>query len=306
MPRPYDLSSMTALISFEAAARHRSFKRAAAEINVTPAAVSHQIKALEADLGCTLFTRQHRGVDLTEKGAFLLVALQRGFETISASVAQLRNVPQSVDVTIRATTAVSALWLTPKLTAFWKSHPTISVAQIVNDVSPPGGAPVGRDDLSIGYLEPGATDGWHILFRDRILALGTPGFAQKHGIRSARDLIHAPLVHLSGDDNPWTGWPDWFATLGLAAPATRGFLVNNHMIALQAAEDDVGAVLAWEGLMQGALKQGRLTPLVPESIPSKTPFCLKVPPGLRGKARLFADWLIANAAGDDALAPHIR
>lgn len=202
MPRPYDLSPMTALISFEAAARHRSFKRAAAEINVTPAAVSHQIKALEADLGCALFIRQHRGVELTEKGAFLLVALQRGFETISASIAQLRNVPQSVDVTIRATTAVSALWLTPKLTAFWKSHPTISVAQIVNDLRPYAGtstgASAGRDDLSIGYMEPEpGVDGWHILFRDRILALGTRGFAQKHGIRSARDLVRTPLVHLS-------------------------------------------------------------------------------------------------------------
>jgi len=290
---------MTALISFEAAARHRSFKLAAVEINVTPAAVSHQIKALEADLGCALFTRQHRGVELTEKGAFLLVALQRGFEIISASVAQLRNVPQSVDVTIRATTAVSALWLTPKLTAFWKSHPTISVAQIVNDVSLPGGPAVGsaggRDDLSIGYMEPGSSEGWNILFRDRILALGTPAFAHKYGIRAAQDLIRAPLVHLSGDENPWTGWADWFATLGLSAPAQRGFFVNNHMIALQTAEDDVGAVLAWEGLMQGVLRRGSLINLVPESIPSKTPFCLRVRPGLSGKARLFADWLIANA-----------
>ncbi|TGT51825.1 LysR family transcriptional regulator, partial [Mesorhizobium sp. M2E.F.Ca.ET.166.01.1.1] len=78
MPRPYDLPSMTALICFEAAARNESFKTAARELNVTPAAVSHQIKALESDLKCDLFLRRSRGVELTEKGAFLFVALQRG------------------------------------------------------------------------------------------------------------------------------------------------------------------------------------------------------------------------------------
>lgn len=108
--------------------------------------------------------------------------------------------------------------------------------------------------------------------------------------------MRAPLVHQIGDDNPWTGWPDWFTTLGLAAPVLRRFFVNNHMIALQAAEDDIGAVLAWEGLMRGVLGRGCLINLVPESVPSKTPFCLRVRPGLSGRARLFADWLIANAA----------
>ena len=78
--RPYDLSSINALICFEAAARNLSFKTAAQEMNVTPAAISHQIKALETDLGISLFTRRNRGVELTEKGAYLLFALQRGFK----------------------------------------------------------------------------------------------------------------------------------------------------------------------------------------------------------------------------------
>src|SRR5690606_1933325 len=115
---------------------------------------SHQIKALEEDLGCALFLRRHRGVGLTEKGAFLLVALQRGFEGISAAVTHLRERPQAVDVTIRATTAVSALWLTPKITTFWKTHPSITVAQIVSDVEPAAG----RHDMTIGYMAP-ARDG---------------------------------------------------------------------------------------------------------------------------------------------------
>src|SRR5262245_22939938 len=80
--RTYDLPATNALVSFEAAARHGGFKNAATELNVTPAAVSHQIKALEIDLGCSLFLRRSRGVELTEKGAFLFVAIRRGFEAI--------------------------------------------------------------------------------------------------------------------------------------------------------------------------------------------------------------------------------
>ncbi|MEJ2714520.1 MAG: LysR family transcriptional regulator [Acidihalobacter sp.] len=141
---------MTALTCFEAAARNVSFKKAAEEMSVTPAAVSHQIKALETDLECSLFRRHHRGVELTEKGAFLFVAIQRGFETISDAVAELRERPETVDVTIRSSTAVSSLWLTPKISAFWKIHPSITVSQIVSDV--PGMHC--RCDLSIHYGDP--------------------------------------------------------------------------------------------------------------------------------------------------------
>lgn len=292
MERPYDLSSMTALICFEAAARHISFKLAAREINVTPAAVSHQIKALEDDLGCTLFNRKHRGVELTEKGAYLFVALQRGFEIVSGAVTELRERPQAVDVTIRATTAVSALWLTPKITAFWKSHPTITVAQSVSDVEHPGG----RYDLSIGYtLGPVGDDEYHMLFRDRIFAFGTRKFLEQFNIESSADLLHAPLIHLSNDENAWTGWKDWLGALGQPAPQGRSFFVNNHMIALQTAEDDVGAVLGWEGLMGGLMRQKRLVTLVPDSIPSSVPFCLRIKPRASNKARVFANWLLENA-----------
>ncbi|KRW93902.1 LysR family transcriptional regulator [Paracoccus sp. MKU1] len=288
MPRPYDFSSMTALICFEAAARNAGFKAAAQELNVTPAAISHQIKALERDLGCAVFLRRHRGVELTEKGAFLLVAVQRGFETISDTVSRLRDRPDAVDVTIRTTTAVSALWLTPKITAFWKIHPGITVSQIVSDV--PGSA--GRHDIGIGYAVPGDDGGeWREIFRDRILAYGTPSFAREHGIAGVGDLLRAPLIHMN-DDNAWTSWADWFRELGHPPPFGRSLFVNNHMIALQAAEDDVGAVLGWEGLMARILQGGRLVSLVPESIPSPAAFSLRLSPRASARARLFADWLV--------------
>src|SRR5690554_3383497 len=104
---------MSALVAFEAAARHVGFKAAARELNVTPAAISHQVKALETELRCQLFHRNHRGVELTETGAYLLVALQRGFEAMGDAVDQLRRRSNRASVTIAVTTAVSSLWLTP-------------------------------------------------------------------------------------------------------------------------------------------------------------------------------------------------
>lgn len=292
MARPYDLSSMTALICFEAAARNTGFKRAAAEMNVTPAAISHQIKALETDLGCALFLRRSRGVELTEKGAFLFLAIQRGFEAISEAITQIRDRPETVDVTVRATTAVSALWLTPKISAFWKSHPAITVAQVVSDV--PGTAV--RADLSIHYGEP-AEDGFEYreLFRDRIVALGAPGFAAEHGISRVEDLLRAPLIHVSSEAMNWTTWDEWFQALGRPVPKGRSFTVNNYMIAVQAAQDDVGAVLGWDGLVGPLIASGRLVELVGESIASPLGFHLTIHPRASAKARLFADWLVKAA-----------
>lgn len=292
MPSPYDFSSMTALICFEAAARNVSFKKAAQEMNVTPAAISHQIKALEADLGCTLFRRHHRGVELTEKGAFLFITVQRGFEAVSDAVSRIRDHPETVDVTIGTTTAFSSLWLTPKISAFWKIHPAITVSQIVSDVP---GMP-GRCDLSIDYGNPQENDvEYRKLFQDRIVALGTPFFASEYGIARIEDLLGAPLIHSSSKETGWTTWDDWFAALEYPAPKGRSFFVNNYMIALQAAQDDVGAVLGWDGLVGNLIQEGRLIRLVPESIPSPVAFHLKVHPRASAKARLFADWLVTSA-----------
>jgi len=295
MKRPYDLSSMTALICFEAAARHASFKNAAQELNVTPAAVSHQIKALEADLGSALFLRLHRGVALTEKGAYLLIAIQRGLEGISDAITRMRDRRDAVDVTIRTTTAISALWLTPRISAFWKIHPAVTVSQIVSDVPDRSR----RQDISIRYGLP-LDDGheWHQLFHDRIIAAGTPRFRAEHRITTVDDLAHAPLVHVHNEDNDWTNWRGWFTELERPEPHGRGLFVNNYMIALQSALDDVGAVLGWDGLISDMLRDGRLVSLTPQSVPSPVAFYLTIHPRASDQARLFADWLRAGGAKD--------
>ncbi|WP_342773817.1 LysR substrate-binding domain-containing protein [Histidinibacterium lentulum] len=279
---------MTSLVCFEAAARNLSFKAAAAELNGTPAAVSHQIKSLEREIADRLFRRQHRGVELTETGAILFVALQRGFEGISETVAAIRARRPEEEVVIQATTAMSAFWLTPRISGFWQSHPEIVVSQIVSDT----GIASESADLVIHYGQmPDDGGDYRVLFHDRIMALGSPTYAGARRIRGVADLLEQPLIHVTAEDRGWTGWADWFAALGHGAPTGRRHPVNNYMIALQMAQDGVGAVLGWDGLVGPLLEGGQLVQLVPETVASPHPFFLKLHPRASHNARVFCDWL---------------
>ncbi|MCC5983173.1 MAG: LysR family transcriptional regulator [Rhodobacteraceae bacterium] len=283
---------MSALLAFEAAARHVSFTRAARELNVTPAAVSHQVKALEAELQCRLFHRHHRGVTLTETGAYLLVALQRGFEGMADATRQLRRRATRASVTIGVTTAVSALWLTPKLAQFWRTHGDVSVAQIVSDS---GEAPA-ECDLSIRYgVPPRDRPECRVLFRDRLMALASPGFAAAHPVASVSELAALPLIHFDTHVAGWTDWAGWFGALGHDGPLRHGHRVNNYLIALQAARDDMGAVLGWVGLARSYLEAGQLVPLLPHRIEPQEDFHVTLHAQGSTRARLVYDWLVESA-----------
>jgi DNA-binding transcriptional LysR family regulator len=289
--KPYDLPSLGDLACFEAAARNLSFKQASAELNVTPAAVSHRIKALERDLDQPLFNRHYRGVELTESGALLFVALQRGFETISDCVARIRNHQAHMGASISATTAMSGLWLTPRLGAFWKTHPGVAISQLIQDQGKAHGV-----DLSIHYGDPSAEEGeTRVLFHDRILAMGSEQFAETWKIETIDDLLSVPLIHTQSGINPYTEWPDWFANFDRPAPSGPGFYLNNYLISLQAAEDHIGAVLGWEGLLGGYLRSGRLVRLTPETMESPHSFYLRIHGRASANARLFAEWLAKPA-----------
>lgn len=290
--RPYDLPPLSGLVAFEAAARHVGFKPAAQELNVTPAAISHQVKALEAELRCQLFHRHHRGVELTQTGAYLLVALQRGFETMGDAVDQLRQRSKRASVTIKVTTAVSSLWLTPKLAQFWKAHGDVSVAQIVEDTD----RSTAECDLSIHYGDISREKGTcSVLFHDEIMALGSPQFAAAHKVSCADDLAKLPLIHFEAAGAGWTDWQDWFQALGYSGPVKTSHSVNNYVIALQAARDDMGAVLGWVGLTKSYLQAGELVPLLPNHAETSEDFYVKLHPHASDKARLVYDWLLKSA-----------
>jgi DNA-binding transcriptional LysR family regulator len=286
---------MGALVAFEAAARNNGYKGAARELNVTPGAISYQIKALEAELHLLLFRRHHRGVELTDTGAHLLVALQRGFEAMAEAVEQLtRRAQRGSSVRIRVTTAVSSLWLTPKLAQFWKSYGDVSVAQIVDDTDE-----FATDcDLSIHYGNMARDTGTcSVLFHDRLMALGSPRFAEAHRIDRAEDLAKLALVHFESSVVGWADWQDWFRALGYTGPVNDSHRVNNYVIALQAARDDMGAVLGWVGLTRPYIESGELVPLLPDQVETVEDFYVKLHPHASDRARLVFDWLLERRDG---------
>lgn len=282
---------MRALISFESAARRESFKAAAVELNVTPAAISHQIKALERDLKTTLFQRQHRRVELTEKGAYLLVAIQGGLEQVSQAIDQLKSSHNRSAVIIHSTTAVSSLWLTPRLAEFWKSNGDISVSQVVSD----NDRNVMACDLSIHYGDM-STDPADCtrLFNDRISILASPEFAEKHPISSIADLASVPLIQLGTAESYWTSWEQWAEALGYSGPLQKSHFVNNYIIALQAARDGMGAVLGWEGLTADLMARKTLVRLLPDTLMSPLDFYVARHNHDSGQVDRVVKWLSAT------------
>lgn len=291
--RPYQFPSLKALAAFEAAARHLSFRDAAQEINVTPGAISHQVKALEKELGRPLFLRANRGVALTSQGERLFAALRKGFSDISAVWEELSPDAANRAVTICATTAVSSLWLTRRLVQFWQTYPKIAVNQkVTDDPSADEGY-----DLLIAYGEVHHTHAARTeLFRDTLVPLCSPAFAQVHTPPDLAGLAALPLIHLDASDARWTTWRRWFDQLGHAGPISDGPRMNNYISALQAAQEGAGLVLGWQRLVQPLLASGQLVAFTQYQQPSPEAFHLfsKEEPALTPDMRTLRTWLISH------------
>lgn len=297
--RIYNLPPLTTLSVFEAAARHLSFKNAAAELNVTPAAVSHQIKTLEDHLGAPLFLRRHRGVDLTEEGSRLFATLAESFVRLSHTLREIRQRSEDARVTIGTTSAVASLWTTKILADFWREHPGVTVDQLVSDTS---FGDAGELDMFIRY-GPEANPLWdqHPLYQDTLVPLASPEIARSLQSPSLEELAAQRLIYLESHDQSWTRWTDWFEALNCRLPQQRALRVNNYMIGLYAASDGLGLVLGWRRLVDPMIRRGELVVVSDHSVPAPQWFYLVTRPdeSLSDAGRTLRDWIIATL-GDDA------
>ncbi len=292
-----DLPSLGSLAVFEAAARHLSFQDAAREFNVTPGAVSRQIKALETELGCALFLRMHRGVRLTQEGETLSTAVGEGFAQIAVVCRRLRERQRRPSVTLGATTSVAALWLMPRLGAFWREYQDIVVNHVISDVARELTGP--GIDLRIRYGQgrwPGEEAAE--LFGDRLYPICGPGFAERLKGQTLDTLTQHPLIQLQGVDPDWTDWEDWLRLAGLPHGPLDLRRFNNYAIALQAAQDDQGIALGWHRLVAPLLTDGKLVRLWDIEVPAPGAYYVtwdsKRPLG--PEAETLKDWLTESAA----------
>ncbi|MGE8686610.1 MAG: LysR substrate-binding domain-containing protein [Achromobacter sp.] len=286
---------LSALRAFEAAARLGSFKSAAEELSVTPTAVSHQIRALEAQTGLALFDRQVRKVSLTDAGAQLYPVLRDGFDAFEAALARLTQPRARAQVAISATNAFTVKWLVPRMADFRNRHPGIDLQlQASDDVADLRSAAV---DIAIRYGR-GPYPGLIIepLFTDRFAPVANP----RLGIESPEDLARAPLIRFdwkrAQPENPT--WERWFAVAQLPQPGEAGQLrFSDEGHAMQAAVAGHGVALVSLALIAEELEAGHLVQPVGPAIDGHT-YHLAMYAGRPPSAPVLAvaDWLRAQAA----------
>lgn len=306
MSRPPPLN---ALRSFEAAARLLSFRRAAEELNVTPAAISQQIKLLESHLGTPLFHRRTRAIELTEAGFKLLPLLQDGFSCIAQAVSRITEVDTS-EVAVAAPPAFAAKWLSPRIPAFMSSHPGVNVRVTGGiEVSPlrQTGSPRNDDavDLAIRFGS-GRYPQCQVerLFPVTLIPLCSPILLQRQELATPSDLAHHTLLH---NDARFLGhwrpsWEIWLKTVGAShVDSTRGIRFNNTLLTMEAALDGSGVALGIAAIADGELSTGRLVAPFAQEAPTPFAYYVVTPEsgGLSHAARAFREWLLAQGRQDE-------
>jgi len=309
------LPPLNALKAFESAARHMSLKRAAQELSVTPAAISHQVKALEDYLGVKLFRRLNRALELTAAARAALPKLRDGFDSLAQAVAAMRPQTDSGQVTVSAAPSFATRWLMPRLHRFFASHPEIDVrvSARMRLVTRDGQDSVAErttidnwldeSDLAILYGH-GDYPGVRV---DKLLALTIAPICSPqlvHGenpLRRPQDLSHHTLLH---DDTGtlYDGiafWDVWLRAAGVSdVDASRGSHFSHAVLALEAASDALGVVATFPLLAAAELAAGRLILPFELQVPLQSAYYLvcSETAELGPAVAAFRDWLLAEAA----------
>lgn len=304
--------SLNFLRAFEASARHLSFSEAAAELCVTPAAVSQQIRTLEAQLGVRLFHRSKRDLRLTQAATAGLPELLKGLDSLSAAVEQMRGHEQRRVLIVRAAPSLAAKWLVPRLHRFHAAHPDIDVNLQAETglIDGPRATPAGTHHTLEPDLEIRFGSGKYPGHRsDKLLSVSAvplcaPDLCRgERALRRAEDLRHHPLLH---DDTSYAGRLDWAAWLAAAGvdgiDVSRGLRFNHVSLALGAALEGQGVVLSLRPLAAADLAAGRLAIPFGPSLPLDNAYYVvtanEAPRQPASSA--FRDWLLAEAKNEQA------
>jgi LysR family glycine cleavage system transcriptional activator len=288
---PRRLPSLNALKAFEAAARHESFTRPAEELAVTQGAVSHQVKALEQELGLRLFLRERQRLRLTSGGRRLLEVARDAFDRIAAGTERLRASERSGVLTVSTSPNFAAKWLAPRLGAFVAAHPAIDLRLSAN----PAHADFAVDDVDLAIRHgDGDWPGLSVtrLCREELFPVCAPALAKR--LRRPADLKRVMLLHLENRRD----WARWLEATGVEGAALdRGLVFDQASLELDAAAAGQGVALARTALADWDLRAGRLVRPFALALPAEYAYWIVCPrPKARSpKVRAFTAWLLSEA-----------
>lgn len=292
------LYPLTAIRAFEAAGRNENFTAAAAELGMTQAAVSYQVKALEERLGAALFVREHGRAKLTPLGARLLPALSQAFDSIEAAFASHRAEDESL-LTVTTTSTFANAWLAWCLGNFQMRHADLAVRMTTgNEVV----------DLRSGDADVairGGTGNWegvekHLLVQSDFTPMASPKFVAESERALGRKIEpkDLPELNLISPQDEW--WVQWFADAGLAmddAPKRPAVRLDNQANEGHAAMAGMGIALLTPFFWKNDIAEGRLAMLFPDRISTRGwSYWLVYPPERRmvPKIKRFREWLLAE------------
>ena len=287
------LPPLGALRAFEAAARHLSFTRAGAELHVTQAAISHQVKSLEDWLGLPLFRRLHRALRLTEEGQAYLPAVRDALDTLSAATERLRGGVDSGILTVTTTDSFAAVWLMPRLKRFRADHGDLDLRlQTADELVDFSRADV---DLAVRYGR-GQWPGLHTtrLLEEDIFPVCSPALCARRPLSTPEDLAHHTLLH----DDMTINWEVWLRAAGInGVDAHRGPFFQSSYLVMNAAIAGDGVALGRSALVADALAKGQLIRPFTVSLPADYAYYVVSPETTadRPKIRAFRDWIVAEA-----------
>lgn len=290
------LPPLTALMTFEAAGRHQSFTKAAADLNVTQAAVSRQVRLLETHLGVPLFTRAHRAVQLTPEGRDYLHTVVAALAHVGAATVELKARPRAPRLTIGADQSIAALWLMPRLKGFLDRGEKLALRLMVDDDE----RRCLSSEVDVALLHGDgawATHDSRLLFREEVFPVCSAVYLAGRSLAPA-DLVHETLIGLEDEHWNWMNWRQWLTSHGIDAAAGRSSLtIGSYPLVVEAARKGLGMALGWRGLVDDDLLSGRLVAPLSESFGSRSGYYLAWPRERKPtpEAAEFIEWAEALA-----------
>ncbi len=296
------LPPLNALRAFEAAGRHLSFTRAAEELHVTQAAVSHQIKALETWLDAPLFKRLNRALILSEPGQQYLISVRRALETIADATEQFVAGGGAEPLTISVMPSFGAKWLVLRLARFGRLHPDIDVRFTADDRL----IDFSREDVDIAIrFGRGVWPGLRavLLMRQDVFPVCSPRLVEggPNPLKSPRDLRHHRLLH----ERPASyDWRTWLLAAGVDdVDPRRGPSFSHAHVVLQAAIDGQGVAMGATPLVDDDLAAGRLVKPFALTLSGEWGYYVVCPENRTDEAKIeaFRDWILSEARRDPEL-----
>ncbi|WP_086380325.1 LysR substrate-binding domain-containing protein [Caballeronia sordidicola] len=291
------LPPLQCLIAFEAAVRHASFTKAAAELHLTQSAISRQIAQLEEFLGRSLFVREHRALRLTIAGDRYAKHVQWLLANCSEATLDVMKRYGDQELTIACSSGVAVLWLTPRLGEFRAAHPNVRIRMIVRD----GLASLSPAEFDVGlyYVRQRAEPHFTArrIFDEDVYPVCSPSYLAGRLLQPA-DLTCETLLMQEDGQRQWMSWPEWFRLNEVAMPdSPQSVVVNHYPQLVQMAILGQGVVLAWRHMIDACLKEGLLVRATHSSASHGGGYYV-LSPNDRSQnqaARLFTRWLFDQA-----------